>query len=75
MSDKQRIIDDTKEVILILSDTSEINKGIADANIEIEVTAELVEKLVRENAKVSQDQEEYESRYSEQQDLMKQKSD
>lgn len=64
MSDKQRIIDDTKEVILILSDTSEIDKRIADANIEIEVTAELVEKLVRENAKVSQDQEEYESRYS-----------
>lgn len=64
MSDKQRIIDDTKEVILILSDTSEIDKRIADANIEIEVMAELVEKLVRENAKVSQDQEEYESRYS-----------
>ncbi len=63
MSDKQRIIDDTKEVILILSDTSEIDKRIADANIEIEVTAGLVEKLVRENANVSQDQEEYESRY------------
>ena len=64
MSDKQRIIDDTKEVITILSDTSEIDKRIADANIQIEVTAGLVEKLVRENANVSQDQEEYESKYN-----------
>ena len=64
MSDKQRIIDDTKEVITILSDTSEIDKRIADANIQIDVTAGLVEKLVRENANVSQDQEEYESKYN-----------
>lgn len=63
MDDKQRIINDTQEVINILSDTSEIDSRIADANIQIEVTAGLVEKLVRENANVSQDQEEYESRY------------
>ena len=48
----------------MLSDTSEIDKRIADANIQIDVTAGLVEKLVRENANVSQDQEEYESKYN-----------
>lgn len=47
-----------------MSDTSEIDNRIADANIQIEVTAGLVEKLVRENANVSQDQEEYESKYN-----------
>ena len=48
--------------------TYEVNERledlIADANIQIEVTAGLVEKLVRENANVSQDQEEYESKYN-----------
>lgn len=64
MSDKQRIIEDTKEVINILSNTSEIDNRIADANIQIEITTGLVEKLVKENANVSQDQEEYESKYN-----------
>lgn len=64
MTDKQRIINDTKEVIDLLSDTNEIEKRIADATTEIEIVAGLVEKLVRENANVSQDQEEYESKYN-----------
>lgn len=63
-SDKQRIIANTQEVTNFLLDTSGIDKRIADANIQMEVTAGLVEKLVRENANVSQNQEEYENKYN-----------
>lgn len=63
MTDKQRIIDDTKEVIALLSDTTEIEKRISDATAEIEAVADLVEKLVKENASKVQDQDDYEIRY------------
>ena len=63
MTDKQRIINDTKEVIDLLSDTNEIEKRIADATTEIEIVAGLVEKLVQENALKIQDQDDYETRY------------
>jgi len=63
MTDKQRIINDTKEVIDLLSDTNEIEKRINDATAEIEIVAGLVEKLVQENASKIQDQDDYETRY------------
>lgn len=63
MTDKQRIIDDTKEVIALLSDTTEIEKRISDTTVEIEAVADLVEKLVKENASKVQDQDDYETRY------------
>ena len=63
MTDKQRIINDTKEVIALLSDTTEIEKQINDATAEIEIVAGLVEKLVQENASKIQDQDDYETRY------------
>ena len=57
------IYNDTKEVITLLSDTTEIEKRIADATTEIEIVACLVEKLVQENASKIQDQDDYETRY------------
>ena len=39
MTDKKRIIDDTKDVIAFLSDVTEIEKRISDANTEIEIVA------------------------------------
>lgn len=63
MTDKQRIIDDTKAVIALLSDTTEIEKRISDATAEIEAVADLVEKLVKGNASKVQDQDDYEIRY------------
>lgn len=63
MTDKQRIIDDTKEVIALLSDTTEIEKRISDATVEIETVADLVEKLVKENTSKIQNQDDYEIRY------------
>lgn len=56
-------IDDTKDVIALLSDTTEIEKRISDATAEIEAVADLVEKLVKENASKVQDQDDYEIRY------------
>ena len=47
----------------MLSDTTEIEKRIADATTEIEIVAGLVEKLVQENASKIQDQDDYETRY------------
>ena len=52
-----------KEVIALLSDTTEIEKQISDATVEIEVVADLVEKLVKENASKVQNQDDYEIRY------------
>lgn len=63
MTDKKRIIDDTKDVIAFLSDVTEIEKRISDANTEIEIVAELVEKLVQENASKILDQDDYETKY------------
>lgn len=63
MTDKQRIINDTKAVIDLLSDTNEIEKRINDATAEIEIVACLVEKLVQENASKIQNQDDYETRY------------
>lgn len=63
LTDKQRIIDDTKEVIALLSDTTEIEKRISDATAEIETVAGSVERLVKENASMVQDQDDYETRY------------
>ena len=39
MTDKKRIIDDTKDVIAFLSDVTETEKRISDANTEIEIVA------------------------------------
>ena len=63
MTDKQRIINDTKEVIDLLSDTNEIEKRINDAIAEIEIVAALVENLVQENAIKIQNLDDYEARY------------
>lgn len=63
MTDKQRIINGTKEVIDLLSDTNEIEKWINDAIAEIEIVAALVENLVQENAIKIQNLDDYEARY------------
>ena len=63
MTDKQRIINGTKEVIDLLSDTNEIEKRINDAIAEIEIVAALVENLVQENAIKIQNLDDYEARY------------
>ena len=63
ITDKQRIINGTKEVIDLLSDTNEIEKRINDAIAEIEIVAALVDNLVQENAIKIQNLDDYEARY------------
>ena len=63
ITDKQRIINGTIEVIDLLSDTNEIEKRINDAIAEIEIVAALVDNLVQENAIKIQNLDDYEARY------------
>lgn len=63
MKDKRRIIDDAKEIIELLTDTSKIDEEIVKINDEIIVVSELVSKLVKENSKTDIQIEEYNNRY------------
>ena len=65
MEDKQRIISDSNEVIELLTDTTKIDYEISNINDELIITAELVNKLVKENSKTSISLEEYNKKYDE----------
>ncbi len=63
MKVKRRIIDDAKEIIELLTNTSKIDEEIVKINDEIIVVSELVIKLVKENSKTDIQIEEYNNRY------------
>ena len=63
--EKDIIIEDTITIKNLLSDTSEEDKIIEEANVEIDVVSELVNKLINSNSKIAQDQEKYQERYNE----------
>ncbi|NWH10178.1 zinc ribbon domain-containing protein [Acholeplasma laidlawii] len=65
MGDKRRIIDDSKEVIGLLTDTIKIDDEIVKINEEITIVSELVSKLVKENSKTDIQFGEYNKRYEE----------
>ncbi len=65
MVNKEQVINDANEVIIALTDTSQIDKAISETESELEVITELVRKLVRENASHSQNQDDYTKRYKE----------
>jgi site-specific DNA recombinase len=65
MNGKQRIIEDIKEVIKVLSDTSEQDAKIIDLQNKMEVISGLVEKMIKENTKTAQDQAEFARKYEE----------
>lgn len=65
MKDKQRIIDDTNEVIKVLTDTIEIDNEIESLNNELKVLAELINRLIKENSKALMNNDEYENKYTE----------
>jgi len=86
MEDKQRIIKDSNEVIELLTDTTKIDDEISNINDELIITAELVNKLVKENSKTSISLDDYNKKYEElsnryeklqtkQEELLKVKSD
>jgi DNA invertase Pin-like site-specific DNA recombinase len=65
MEDKERILQDTIEVIELLTDTTKLDNDIAEIDGELIVISELVNKLVKENAKTSTDIDDYNKKYEE----------
>jgi chromosome segregation ATPase len=65
MKDKKRVMDDTKEIIGLLSDTKDLDVEINKTGDEITVITELVYKLINDHAKSNMSIDEYDRRYSE----------
>jgi DNA invertase Pin-like site-specific DNA recombinase len=65
MDDKQRILDDTNEVIKILTNTAELDSEIERLNNELAVITELTNRLIKENSKTFMNNDEYENKYKE----------
>ncbi len=65
MEDKRRIIQDSEEIIELLTDTTKIDDEIRDLDDELFITSELVSKMVNENSKTSDSIENYNKKYEE----------
>ncbi len=65
MEDKERILQDTIEVIELLTDTTKLESDISKVEGELIVVSELVNKLVKENAKTNTDINDYNKKYEE----------
>ena len=65
MEDKQRILQDSKDVIDLLTDATNLDNEIAYLDEELIVVPELVNKLVKENSKTSEGLENYNIKYEE----------
>jgi len=65
MEDKDRIIQDSNEVIELLSDTTRIDEDLLRIGDELTITSELVTKLVKENSKTDINLENYNQKYEE----------
>lgn len=65
MKDRKRIIQDSTEMIELLTDTTQLEQDIDTLNDELVVIAELMNKLIKENSKSSMSQDEYNKKYGE----------
>ena len=65
MDNKKGLIEDTKEVIEMLTSTEEIDSKVQSLTNEMEEVQLLVENLIHDNSRRNQDQEEYERHYQE----------
>ena len=65
MKDKKRIIQDSYEVIALLTDTTQIDKEIENLNDELVVISELLNKLIKENSRSSMTQDDYNKKFAE----------
>ena len=65
MINKEQVIDDTKDVINLLTDTTEIDAKIVECENELDIVSELVKKIVRDNSKEQQNQNDYAKKYEE----------
>lgn len=65
MLDRDSLIEDTKEGIALLCDFKEIDERLVKLQNEMEVVSELSNKMVQENMRKTQSQEEYVKKYEE----------
>ena len=61
MINKEQVID----VINLLTDTTEIDAKIVECENELDIVSELVKKIVRDNSKEQQNQNDYAKKYEE----------
>ena len=64
MADKKSLIEDTNDLIKLLTDTVEIDDKIEDLNNQISDIRILVEDMIKDNSSRSQNQTEYMKRYN-----------
>ena len=65
MKDKKRIIQDSIELIVLLTDTALLDKEVENLNDEMLVISELLNKLIKENSKSSMTQDDYNKKFAE----------
>ena len=65
MQEKDRILEDINDVIQLLSDTSELDTKLVELQNKMEVISGLVDKMIKENTRTTQDQVEFNRRYDE----------
>ncbi len=63
ISDRENILDDCRRMMDVLTDTTEIDRKIADLLQEAEVVTGLTRKLIEENAAKAMDQAEFSQKY------------
>ena len=62
---KMHFIEDSYEILKLLTDTSELDATIEEQSTEMDVVGQLVDKLVKDNCNKAQNQEEYIRKYNE----------
>lgn len=65
MQEKDRILEDINDVIQLLSDTSELDTKVVELQNKMEVISGLVDKMIKENTRTTQNQVEFNKRYDE----------
>jgi len=65
MQDRDEIIENTKEMVLMLTDTNSYDEIIEEGTAELDVASELIRKHISSNMTISQDQTKYEKKYQE----------
>jgi vacuolar-type H+-ATPase subunit I/STV1 len=65
MKDRNRVMQDTAEMIDLLSDTTQLEQDIENINDDLIVVAELVNRLIKENSKTNTSIDDYNKRYEE----------
>ena len=65
LDDRDRVVQDTSEVIELLTDTTQLDQDIESTNDDLIVIAELVNRLVKDNSKTSISLDEYNKKYDE----------